>query len=126
MKIIATDRLSDIQARFQALFPLLQLRFYRVGHPPGGESMKKDEVSDNNQYVADLYPNVATGEIPIHDQTTAGQLETDLARLFGLYTQVFRKAGKEWIQTTNTDSWTLDRQQAVAAETEHFFQNIRR
>lgn len=126
MQIHPNDSILQVQERFQELFPLLQLRFYRVGHQPGETSSQRDEIIDSALSLESLNPNLDSSEIPVNNQTTAGELEMEFARLLGLYVQVFRKAGKEWIQTTNTDEWTLQRQQEIAAETEFFFQNIRR
>lgn len=126
MKIHATDRIADVQDRFQALFPLLQLRFYCISHEPGQSSAHRDEIPDNQLILTEFNPDFKAGEIVLDEQTTAGQLETNFASAFGLYVQVYRKAGKHWIQTTNTDEWPLSRQQAVAADTAQFFDNIRR
>ncbi len=126
MNLYATDRITDVKDRFQALFPLLQLRFYQISHEPGHSSAHRDEIPDNNLTLIEFNPNFTAGEIPLDEDTTAGQLEMSFASMFGLYVQVFRKAGKHWIQTTNTDEWPLSRQQAAAADTAHFFDNIRR
>ena len=125
MKLQATDRIQDVQDRFQALFPLLQLRFYRIAHH-GGESAMRDEIKDHTLTLSAFNPNFKAGEIRLEPETTVNKVETDFASNFGLYVQVFRKAGKHWIQTIDTDDWTLQRQQEAAAETEHFFEHIRR
>lgn len=126
MNVYATDRIIDVQERFRVLFPLLQLRFYRISHQPGDSSSQRDEIVDRSLTLTAFNPNFTAGKIPLDADTTAGQLETNFASMFGLYVQVFRKAGKHWIQTTNTDEWPLSRQQDVAADTAHFFENIRR
>lgn len=125
MNIYAIDRIIDVQNRFQTLFPLLQLRFYRISHQAGDSSSHRDEITDNKLTLQAFNPNFVAGKIPLDETTTAGQLETNFASMFGLYVQVFRKAGKHWIQTTNTDEWPLRQQQSVAADTAHFFKNIR-
>ncbi|MEL7250895.1 MAG: hypothetical protein AAFO03_20870 [Bacteroidota bacterium] len=126
MLIQANDSILQVQERFQALFPLLQLRFYRVGHQVGETSSHRDEIVNTERTLKSLSPNLQSCEVPANPETTVGELELEFAQLAGLHVQIFRKAGKEWIQTTNTDKWTLQRQQEIAAETAYFFQNIRR
>ena len=126
MQIHPNDSIQQLQDRFQAVFPLLQLRFYRAGHQLKEASAQRDEIVDSQRQLSSINPNLEACEIPVHPQTTAGTLEMEFARLLGLHVQVVRKAGKEWIQTTNTDEWALQRQQEIAAQTEEFFQNIRR
>ena len=126
MEIAPTDRLIDIIDRFQQRYPLLGLRFYRSGHQSGQASAQRDAIEDEDILLSELNPKLEGGELPLDEQTTVEKLEADFDRCFGLHVQVFRKAGKSWIQTTNTDNWTLARQQAIAAETEDFFKNIRR
>lgn len=125
-KVLPTDRISDVQGRFQSLFPLLQLRFYREAHGLRAESDIRDEIKDPNQLLRTLNPGFMGGEIALASETTVGQFETEFASRFGLHIQVYRKAGNDWIQTTSTDLWPLSRQQEAAEETDHFFKNIRR
>ncbi|MEL6658659.1 MAG: hypothetical protein AAFY48_07890 [Bacteroidota bacterium] len=126
MQIHPNDSIQQVQDRFQAIFPLLQLRFYRLGHQLRASSDQRDEIIDSKRQLSSINAHFEACEIRVDAQTKAGELEMEFARLLGLYVQVVRKAGKEWIQTTNTDEWTLQRQQEVAAQTEEFYQNIRR
>ena len=84
MRIHPNDSIQQVQERFQSLFPLLQLRFYRVGHQPGETSSQRDEIVDSAQQLVAINPNLETSKIPINEQTTAGELEMEFARLLGL------------------------------------------
>jgi hypothetical protein len=41
---------------------------------------------------------------------TVGELEQSFRDIYGLATQVFRKSGNNWIETTETVDWTLEKQ----------------
>jgi hypothetical protein len=51
-----------------------------------------------------------TGSIVISPQMTVLDLEQHFKMIYGLSAQVFRKSGKVWLETTVTDSWTLEEQ----------------
>jgi hypothetical protein len=44
------------------------------------------------------------------------ELEELFEEVFGLSVQVFRKSGESWLQTTTTDSWTLNQQNLKGKE----------
>jgi len=42
---------------------------------------------------------------------------------FGLHVQIFRKSGDLWLQTSKTDEWTIEHQNARGLETTLSTQN---
>ncbi len=55
------------------------------------------------------------GFIDIHNEITVAQLITSFAH-FGLKTEIFRKFGNLWIETSLTDNWTLQQQNKAGEE----------
>ena len=47
MKITKTSTVTDIQKQFNAKFPMLSIRFYKVAHEDHEGSRKKDEVEED-------------------------------------------------------------------------------
>jgi hypothetical protein len=43
-------------------------------------------------------------------------VENAFEEMYGLSVQVFRKSGNTWLQTTTSDSWTLNEQNQKALE----------
>jgi hypothetical protein len=60
--------------------------------------------------------NGHSGHLNIHKEMKVAELETAFEKIFGLSVQVFRKSEGIWIQTTASDSWTLNRQNSEAIE----------
>ena len=56
------------------------------------------------------------GWVTLEKDQTVAKLEADFRVHFGLNAQVFRRAGKNWLETTSTDSWTLEKQNEFGAE----------
>lgn len=116
MKILIEDarRISSIQKRFEARFPYLRLAFFTKAHKRGQSSAWKD-LADPRQTVGELRDPRPAGKIEIHSGMTVTGLEETFRRDFGLSVQVFRRSGDTWLETTATDTWTLEKQQREAA-----------
>lgn len=111
MKLEINDnrKIADIQNDFNTYFPYLKIEFFSKPHKkkegslkslmiPIADTLKKYRQSHNN------------GSISIIPQMTVSDLEQQFNEIFGLSAQVFRKSGKIWLETTITDSWTLEEQ----------------
>ena len=55
---------------------------------------------------------------------TVSTLENELWKNFGLSAQVFRKSGNLWIETSLTDSWTLEQQNREGFEMSSSHKNL--
>lgn len=111
MKITINDKrkIFAIQESFSRAFPYLKLEFFAKPHTPGGASSKKI-IKHHSKTIGDCRTIHKNGSISITGSMTVGDLEQRFLDLYGLGVQVFRKSGKVWLETTVTDSWTLDSQ----------------
>lgn len=109
MKINDHLTLRDLQREFHLLFPGLKLEFYREAHEEGKGSPMKTHL-DPTLSIALARTKHTEGELEIRANMSVNDLEQAFYNQYGLNAQVFRKSGNLWIQTTVTDSWTLDTQ----------------
>jgi hypothetical protein len=56
------------------------------------------------------------GKIDIGSGRTVASVEYDFFRILGLCVQIFRKSGNLWLETIQTDHWTLQQQNDTAKE----------
>jgi len=63
------------------------------------------------------------GALHISPEHTVAEMETELWEKFGLSVQIFRKSGNLWIETSLTDSWTLERQNREGMEMSEKYRN---
>lgn len=119
MKVERSATVKDLQDSFVKLYPFLSLRVYNKSHDHNEGSPSSAEVGGSvklEEVNSDLQP----GQIVISDSLTVDKLETIFQNKFGLSVQIFRKSGNQWLQTTSTDQWTLQRQNSTAEEYEDF------
>lgn len=111
MKITISDRrnISAIQKEFNDAFPYLKIEFFSKPHSAGGPSPKKF-MKDPSKTIGECRTIRKSGTISITSATTVTELEQKLRNNFGLSVQIFRKSGKAWLETTVTDSWSLEKQ----------------
>lgn len=113
MKITINDKrkIFAIQEEFNNAFPFLKLEFFAKPHTVGGGSAKK-LIKHNSKTLGECRTVHNKGQIAITPQMTVAELEQRFSDVYGLGVQVFRKSGKVWLETTVTDGWTLERQNA--------------
>lgn len=111
MKIEINDnrKVYAIQEEFNAAFPYLKLEFYTKPHTQGGAS-PKEIITESSKLIGDCRTIHDSGEITITPQLTVGELEQRFRDVYGLSVQVFRKSGKVWLETNETDNWSLEKQ----------------
>lgn len=111
MKILINDRrkIHAIQESFNKEFPYLKLEFFSKSHKPGGASAKKF-MKSVSKTLGECRTLHNSGSITIIPQMTVSDLEQRFADTYGLSTQVFRKSGRVWLETTVTDKWSLEEQ----------------
>lgn len=117
MKIFGTDTVIDLKNRFHEKYPLLQIRIYQQAHDHNEGSHQKNEVDDDVP-LSHLSEKAKDGIIDIGLKRTVDQIETNFEDLYGLHVQVFRKSGSQWLQTSVTDHWTVQKhlEKATMAE----------
>lgn len=105
-----SQTIESVQKKFNSVFPFLKIEFFKDSHTIGSGSKKKRMYESGTIKLINLNKNFKRGRISIEANRTVANLETDFQNQFGLNIQVFRKSGKVWLETSVTDSWTLDEQ----------------
>jgi len=110
--IARESRVADLQKEFNHFYPYLKLEFFRLPFSQK-KNLQKAERVNPNEYVERLTRNYKSGSISIDQKKTVAQIVEDFWVEFGLSVLVFRKSGNLWIETSLTDSWTLDKQNKI-------------
>lgn len=109
-------RLGELQQQFNALFPYLRLEFFYPSSNPELLFSKENMVKDKNITLGEIRAIDEPGFIRVLRYHTVNKLERTFNDEYGLYTQVFRKSGDQWLETTSTDNWTLAKQNKTGKE----------
>ena len=117
LEITDDKQLKEIKEEFNAKFPHLKLEFFKEEHTEGQgnslQSMYKDSL-----FLKDIRKNHTEGIMSINGHLKTSTFENNFKEHFGINAQVWRKAGKIWLQTITTAHWTLTEQEERSRETE--------
>jgi hypothetical protein len=106
--------LKDIQAQFQQQYPFLKLEFFKEPHQVM-QSTALVQVLDREMPVS-KFSKSAEATLNIDPQQTVAHFEKEFQDKLGFAVQVFRKANQVWIETSQTDGWSLAKQNEDAEE----------
>jgi hypothetical protein len=117
MKIVINDnrKLYAIQEEFSTLFPYLKLGFFGKPHQVNGEASKKI-IKHPSKTIGECRAIHKSGTLTITPAMTVYDLEDSFRDIFGLTVQLFRCTGNAWLETSLTDSWTLEEQNVQGME----------
>jgi hypothetical protein len=117
MKINIHDlrRIADIQEEFNTAFPYLKIEFFSKKHSIN-EGLAKRYVIDVSETLGKFRTLHNSGDIVISPEMKVMDIEQLFNDIYGLSIQIFRKSGKVWLETTVTDGWTLEKQNAQGEE----------
>ena len=117
MKITINDhrKIHAIQEEFTNAFPYLKIEFFAKPHTSGGQSAKS-LMKQSSKTLGECRTVHNKGEITISPEMTVDELEQRFMDVYGLSTQIFRKSGNVWLETTVTDGWTLAKQNSQGEE----------
>lgn len=104
-----TKKIEEIKAAFNNSFKFLNLGFFTKSHQVGEASAKKDLI-DDEKTLAEIRLKHTAGELIINPDMLVSEVESAFENQFGVHVQVFRKQNDVWLETTNTDHWTLAKQ----------------
>lgn len=110
-----TKTVGEIQKAFNKRFPYLKISFFKKPHA-AGEASPLSEMHHVDELIKDIRHKDKNGIISIDGDMQVNQLEMLFQEVFGLSVQIFRKSGENWLQTTTTDSWTLNQQNIKGKE----------
>jgi len=119
MKIIINDsrKIFAIQKEFSKMFPNLKLEFSAKPNKPGGKPSHK-VITHPSKTLGECRAVHTSGSLTVTPETSVAQFEQDLRDNFDLVAHVFKKSGKQWIETTSTDGWSLKHENDQGAEME--------
>lgn len=111
LEILINDSrlLKDLQKDFNNVFPYLKIEFYDTPNYAKKSAMKSKLLSSAQTVKMSRRVNTE-GAFAFNGNMSVANFEKELWDKFGLSAQVFRMSGKMWIETSLTDSWTLERQ----------------
>jgi len=89
----------------------LRLEFYLKGHEDNKGSKSEDQAS-HTTLLEQLNPGLTEDEFILDHQMTVSDFEKMMKDKYKLNVQVFRKSADLWLQTSATDHWTLEKQNA--------------
>lgn len=99
--------LKHVQHEFERDFPSLKFEFFKKAHHEFEISNPKQMYFDRGKQLEEigLTHSVSIDYTP---QTKAWDFEKSFEEKAGLHIQVFRKSGDVWLETGQTDEWTLE------------------
>ncbi|MBZ4191625.1 hypothetical protein [Niabella beijingensis] len=101
--------MEDIQSSFHEQYPYLKLEFYRHPHLQGEASWFNDKLGKQS-LVKKEASMTGNQSINAGGNQTVADFESEFFQKTGIAVQVMRFSGRVWIQTTETDDWTLQQQ----------------
>src|SRR5688572_28560712 len=106
LEINDSKTIESIKKEFNSLFPYLKIEFFSRPDEAGGGTEKKF-MKDEHETLQECRTVHYNGPLEIVPTMTVTELERNFQKVYGLSTQVFRKSGKVWLETVQTDYWTL-------------------
>ncbi len=105
--------IGQIQQEFNVAFPYLRIQFFKESHHENEGSRPELMIKNTTQLIS---VNPADQKLEILGSMKVSELENLFKQKYKLNIQVFRKSGNAWLETTVTDSWTLDKQNQEGIE----------
>ena len=107
MKIDPNLSIEEVIAQFSEKYPGLKLELYSQEHEEGQGSSLATTL-DHSMKLGDVNPAIESADLDLDPQMTVAELENSFKDVYGLNVQVFRRSNNLWLQTSTTDSWTLE------------------
>ena len=116
---IEPDRtVLELKKEFTDLFPGLKIEVFAHDHESGEGSPKKDAYK-GVVTVSEINPKQTECSLILDPEMTVAEVEEKFHSEAGLNVQVFRKMGVIWLETVQTDGYTLTHQMELSAESRH-------
>lgn len=109
LNITPQTTLSQIQTAFQTAYPKLKLQFILDGKSPEPSHFIKDE----NHPIKHFYPHASSVQVDAGEGVSTTNFEKAM-QLAGITVQVFRRSGRIWLETIQTDHLSLHEQQMLS------------
>jgi hypothetical protein len=106
LEINGSKTIKMVQKEFGNRFPYLKIEFFSKPHGDH-EGSKKKFMTDASKTLNECRSIPHNGRMELMPSMTASELEEEFQNTYGLSVQLFRRSGKVWLETINTDNWTL-------------------
>jgi hypothetical protein len=115
--LINGDKLvRDVQQEFAIAYPFLKIEFFRNMGLQNEQALKQNQIKHDQKLSAAKSHSIENGDLLIDDMMSVTDLEKAFMDRFGLRTQVFRRSGNIWLETSITDGWSLKQQNDLGRE----------
>lgn len=118
LSITKTATVADIQQAFHHYFPYLKIEVFEKPHEPHALNTEKQHIAAHT-ILSEIPTLKGEGEYTFSEDITTTAFEQGLWTDFGLAIQILRKAGHLWLQTAQTDDWSLAKQNQVGENASH-------
>jgi hypothetical protein len=111
MEIIINDSLtiSEFQKAFSSEFPYLKIEFFDAPYK-AEKALPKSKMYSHERKIGSIRKQHEEGRLVVTSQEKVSDIELELWKKYGLSAQIFRRSGNVWIETSLTDSWSLEQQ----------------
>ena len=107
--------LEQVQQAFFRHYPHLKLVFF-IDRNKDNLLRADERIQNLNLTIGSIREITYDGYIQIEPSMTVLQVEKAFWDSFGLEVQIFRKSGRNWLMTFNSDLWSLEEQDKKAEE----------
>lgn len=116
LRIAADKPFAEIQEAFHKAYPFLKLE--RL--PAAAPNTERKTYPDTG--IGQVRKRVLNAGhcITITDNTTVAELVGEIGQKKNIQVRVLRKANNLWIETSLTESWTLEKQNAAGRQLNEF------
>jgi hypothetical protein len=125
LRITPTRLISEVQSEFNHAFPFLKLEFFQKRLRLQSNFRQEIKMSPSSR-IGECQSFISEGEIEITKKMMGRELEQKLKEQFGIIAQIFRRSGNLWLQTTMTDSWTLEKQNEHGMELSQAYEKFKK
>lgn len=115
LRIAADKPFAEIQEAFHKAYPFLKLE--RL--PAAAANKERKSVTDTGVKTLKKFSN-SNHWITITDNTTVAELVNQFSQKKNIRVRVLRSANNLWIETSLTESWTLEKQNAASRQLNEF------
>lgn len=115
LALSATSRVRDIKEAFHVAFPFLKLEFGKKDYNKYKNAFVDDVTSDDTLLV-NIIGTIRQDGLDIAPTQSVGEVALMFQQQFNLPVLVFRKMGTVWIETSETNKLTLEKQNQIGEE----------
>lgn len=106
---------NEVKQQFRALFPYLKIEFFDLAHQ-NNEGSSSKHIINGDMLLGSLNSSIPIEQLQLNPLMLVSELESSVKVLFSLNIQVFRRSNSVWLETTQTDNWTLAKQNIAGQE----------